>query len=170
MQKNLENPIFFLTFVFRNNNPKEKDMKTFILSGRTANWAQFNLVALSKNGNTEEVTEIPENLQLKVTLADKFDVLCPNIDEVSEATSKYAFRHGKRRHFILMHAGRVVGWAAFHRVLRKFTVNVDYVSTEVVTVMAKSEQEANRKAFKQVAEELGEDCIIGAYNATPTKE
>lgn len=145
-------------------------MKTFILSGRTANWAQFNLVALSKNGNTEEVTEIPENLQLKVTLADKFDVLCPNIDEVSEATSKYAFRHGKRRHFILMHAGRVVGWAAFHRVPRKFTVSVDYVVTETVTVTAKSAKEAAKLAFQQVAEEVGEENTMIAYNATLAKE
>lgn len=145
-------------------------MKTFILSGRTANWAQFNLVALSKNGNTEEVTEIPENLQLKVTLADKFDVLCPNIDEVSEATSKYAFRHGKRRHFILMHAGRVVGWAAFHRVPRKFTVSVDYVVTETVTVTAKSAKEAAKLAFQQVAEEVGEENTMVAYNATLAKE
>lgn len=145
-------------------------MKTFILSGKTANWAQFNLVALSKNGITEEVTEIPENLQLKVTLADKFDVLRPNIEDVSEATSEYAFRHGKRRHYLLMHAGRVVGWAAFHRVPRKYTVSVDFVCTETVTVTAKSESEARRKAFAQVAEEVGEESVLWAYNATLAKE
>jgi len=144
-------------------------MKTFYLSGNSANWAQFNLEALTKNGNTETVTEIPENLRLKVTLADKFDVLNPNPEDVSVATSRYAYRHGKRRHFLLFHNGKVVGWAAFHRVPRQYTVSVDFVSTQTVTVTAKSEKEAYRKAFAQVAEEVGEENTMVAYNATLAK-
>ena len=68
-----------------------------------------------------------------------------------------------------MNGGRVVGWAAFHRVPRNYTVSVDYVCTETVTVSAKSEKEALRKAYEQVREEYGEDTMV-AYNATLAKE
>ena len=136
-------------------------MKTFVLNGGAVNWAQFNLEALSvKGGYTETATEIPTNLYIKVTLADKFDVLNPNLDEVSEATSRYAMRHGKRRHFLLMHGGRVVGWAAFHRKPRPYAVQVDYVTSDSMIVYAKSEREAKRLACASLREAEGDDVEI----------
>ena len=136
-------------------------MKTFLLNGSSVNWAQFNLEALSvKGGYTETTTAIPAHLQVKVTLADKFDVLNPNLDDVSEATNRYAIRHGKHRHYLLLHKGKVVGWAAFHRVPQSFSVSVDYVTTESMIVYAKSAKEASELAKKTVEDTYGKDTVI----------
>ena len=91
-------------------------MKEFFVNGERANWANLNVTALNvKSGILCNETVIPEHLRLKVTIADKFDTNAPDLDEVSEATSEYAMRHGKHRHFLLLNGNRVVGWAAFHR-------------------------------------------------------
>ena len=131
-------------------------MKKFFVNGESANWANLNVTALNvKSGILSNETAIPEHLRLQVTIADKFDTNAPDLDEVSEATSEYAMRHGKRRHFLLLNGNRVVGWAAFHRKERdyKVTLGVTTYSNEEYVVKAKSEEEAYLKAA-----ELAEDA------------
>ena len=139
-------------------------MKKFFVNGERANWANFNVVALNvQSGALCNETAIPEHLRLEVTIADKFDTNAPNLDEVSEATSEYAMRHGKRRHFLLLNGTRVVGWASFHRKERdyKVTLGVSTYSHEEYVVKAKSEEEAYLKATElaENAERDGE--VVG---------
>lgn len=139
-------------------------MKKFFVNGERANWANFNVVALNvKSGTLCNETAIPEHLRLEVTIADKFDTNAPNLDEVSEATSEYAMRHGKRRHFLLLNGTRVVGWATFHRKERDYRValGVSTYSHEEYVVKAKSEEEAYLKATElaESAERNGE--VVG---------
>lgn len=135
-------------------------MKNFFVSGTTANWANLNVIALKvRNGSTEEQTAIPDNLRLKVTLADNFDALAPS-NGVTPATSGYLFRHGKRRHFLLLNEGRVVGWAAFHRTEQ----------SETLCVSAKSEREAKAKATAMVRETFPTAEILRTEAATEDGE
>lgn len=124
-------------------------MKKFFVNGESANWANLNVVALNvKSGILSNETAIPEHLRLQVTIADKFDTNSPDLGEVSEATSEYAMRHGKRKHFLLLNGNRVVGWASFHRKERdyKVTLGITTYSNEEYVVKAKSEEEAYLKA------------------------
>lgn len=126
-------------------------MKEFFVNGESANWANLNVTALNvKSGILYNETAIPEHLRLKVTIADKFDTNAPDLDEVSEATSEYAMRHGKHRHFLLLNGNRVVGWAAFHRKERDYKValGVATYSHEEYVVKAKTEEEAYLKAVE----------------------
>ena len=130
-------------------------MKKFFVNGESANWANLNVVALNvKSGVIEDITAIPENLRLQVTIADKFDTTMPDCEALSLATSEYAMRHGKRRHFLLLNGNRVVGWAAFHRKAREYTIKVDYnlPATDFFTVTAKSENEAKRLVERDFTE------------------
>ena len=132
-------------------------MKRFFINGETANWANLNVIALNtKNGMVESETAIPENLHLQVTIADHFDTTAPDCEAVSDATSGYAFRHGKRRHFILLNGDRVVGWAHFHRKAKDYQVKVTVPTEDVYTVTAKSEQEAVQKAILRAEEDYGD--------------
>jgi hypothetical protein len=130
------------------NPPKIRETMTkFFINGNTVNWANFNVEALNiKNGAIVATTTIPEHLRLKVCFAGEYDPLFPDV--VSDASSSFAMRHGKRRHFLLLNGGKVVGWATFHRKERdyKVTLDVTTTATEEYTVKAKSEEEAYRKA------------------------
>ena len=133
-------------------------MKKFNLNGDTANWAMLNVVALNnKSGIIENTTNIPENLYIKVTIADKFDTNLPNLEEVSEATSAYAVRHGRKRHFLLLCNGRVVGWAHFHRKATPHKVKVGIGLEFELEVLAKSDAEARRIAERLVRENVTEN-------------
>ena len=127
-------------------------MKKFFVNGSKANWANLNVTALNvKSGILYDETEIPENLKLQVTIADKFDTNAPDSEALSLATSEYAIRHGKRRHFLLLNGNRVVGWAAFHRKEQEYTVKVDYYepTSDYISVTAKSEREALNLAARE---------------------
>lgn len=131
-------------------------MKRFYINGETANWANLNVEALNtKNGTKESVTTIPEHLRLQVSLADKFNPLAPNTEDINAETSRYAFRHGRKRHFLLECNGRIVGWASFHRKERDYRVTVELCSEDEFTVRAKSEEEAIRKAHETAENEWG---------------
>lgn len=141
-------------------------MKKFFVNGENANWDNLNVVALNnKSGKTETVTAIPEALRLKVTIADKFDTNAPDLSAVSNATSAYAMRHGKKRHFLLLSEGRVVGWAAFHRKETPRKVRVGVMVEFDTTVLAKSDREASEKALAEARNNLHlfEDA---GYNAS----
>ena len=129
-------------------------MKKFFINGEVANLSNLNLEALSKNGSIVDAINIPANLTLKVTLGNQFDPLCPDIDAVSEATSRYAYRHGKKRHFLLINGGRVVGWAHFHRKPTERKVRVGVLVEYETTVLAKSDREAVRLAAKEATDGL----------------
>lgn len=131
-------------------------MKKFFVNGESANWANLNVVALNvKSGIIEDTTAIPENLRLQVTIADKFDTNAPDCEALSLATSEYAMRHGKRRHYLLLNGNRVVGWAAFHRKERDYKVTVELRSEDEFTVKAKSYKDALRKANEKADEYFG---------------
>ena len=138
-------------------------MKRFTINGDTANWANLNVEALNtKNGTKEAVTTIPENMRLVVTIADKFNPLAPNTEDINDETSRYAFRHGRKRHYLLECNGRIVGWAAFHRVERDYRVTVELRSEDEFTVRAKSEEEAIRKAHEIAENEWGGIATVTA--------
>ena len=125
-------------------------MKKFFLNGETANLSDLHLEALdSKSGSIVNRITIPADRYLKVTIGDQFDPLFPDIDAVSEATSKYAYRHGKKRHFLLFNGGRVVGWAHLHRKPTEHTVKVGVLVEYETTVLAKSDREARRLATEE---------------------
>lgn len=145
-------------------------MKKFYINGKFANWYNLNLKALNnRTGNVESVTRIPDNLTLKVTIADKFNALFPNVDEISEETSAYAMRKGKKRHFLLISEGRVIGWAAFHRKERNYTVSVKVTFPDTLDVMAKSEQEAIEKAAEHFKDVFDNSCFAGSYELSEIK-
>ena len=139
-------------------------MKKFFINGEVANLSNLNLEALSKNGSIVDSIVIPADRTLKVTLADKFDPLCPDIDAVSEATSRYAYRHGKKRHFLLFNGGRVVGWAHLHRKPTEHKVRVGVLVEYETTVLAKSNREAERLATQEAENSLHIFTDAG-YNA-----
>ena len=125
-------------------------MKKFFVKGDTANWLNLNVDALNlQSGCIETTTAIPENKGLKVTLMDGFDTNCPDIDAVSMGASGFASRHGKRRQYLLLNAGRVVGWAAFHRKATERKVHVVAAVEWDTTIRAKSDAEATRLAVEQ---------------------
>lgn len=122
-------------------------MKKITLNGNTANWPNLNVDALNtRDGKLHTTTNIPEDMNLIVTLADTFDPLCPDIDAVPEAVSGWAARHGRKRHFLLLNGGRVVGWAHFHRKPKDYYVRVSVTTYDTYNVKAKSEREALQKA------------------------
>ena len=122
-------------------------MKKITLNGNAVNWPNLNVDALNtRDGKLHTTTNIPENLNLIVTLADTFDPLCPDIDAVPEAVSGWAARHGRKRHFLLLNGGRVVGWAHFHRKPKDYYVRVSVTTYDTYNVQAKSEREALQKA------------------------
>jgi hypothetical protein len=139
-------------------------MKKFFINGEVANLSNLNLEALSKNGSIVDSIVIPADRTLKVTLADKSDPLCPDIDAVSEATSRYAYRHGKKRHFLLFNGGRVVGWAHLHRKPTEHKVRVGVLVEYETTVLAKSNREAERVATQEAENSLHIFTDAG-YNA-----
>ena len=121
----------------------------------------LNVRALNlKSGEFQSSIVVPDGKYLRITLADKFDTEVGSVDEVSAETSQYAARHGRRRTFLLVHAGRVVGWAELHRAVRDYTLEVPVrIQGEVtvpVTVSAKSEGEAIEKA-----EEIAKSLVDG---------
>lgn len=135
----------------RNQTNTHTNMETFHINGNTANWANFNVKALNtKSGIVAETTEIPEALRLKVSFVSGFNPLFPS--EVSDKASAFAMRHGKRRHFLLLNEGKVVGWAAFHRKERDYKVTVRLSSEDEFTVKAKSYEDALRKADAEAGE------------------
>ena len=129
-------------------------MKKFFINGEVANLSNLNLEALSKNGSIVDAINIPADRTLKVTLGNQFDPLCPDIDAVSEATSRYAYRHGKKRHYLLFNGGRVVGWAHLHRKPTEHTVRVGVLVEYETTVLAKSNREAERVALQEAEDSL----------------
>lgn len=135
-------------------------MKKITLNGNTANWPNLNVDALNtRDGKLHITTNIPENLNLIVTLADTFDPLCPDIDAVPEAVSGWAARHGRKRHFLLLNGGRVVGWAHFHRKPKDYTVRVTVTTTDHYTVKAKSPREAVQKAAYLAVQQYRGDVL-----------
>lgn len=140
-------------------------MKKFFINGEVANLSNLNLEALSKNGSIVDTIEIPADRYLKVTIGNQFDPLFPDIDAVSEATSRYAYRHGKKRHYLLFNGGRVVGWAHLHRKPTEHKVRVGVLVEYETTVLAKSDREAVRLAEKEAADGLSTFADAG-YNAT----
>jgi len=139
-------------------------MKKFFINGEVANLSNLNLEALSKNGSIVDAINIPADRTLKVTLGNQFDPLCPDIDAVSEATSRYAYRHGKKRHYLLFNGGRVVGWAHLHRKPTEHKVRVGVLVEYETTVLAKSDREAVRLAEKEAADGLSTFADAG-FNA-----
>lgn len=136
-------------------------MKRFTINGNIANWANFNVEAINnKNGIKEDATIIPENVRLVVVIADKFNPLVPNTEDINEETSRYAYRHGRKRHYLLKCNGRTVGWAAFHRKERDYRVTVELRSEDEFTVRAKSKEEALRKANEFAELEWGDIATI----------
>ena len=135
-------------------------MKKITLNGNTANWPNLNVDALNtRDGKLHTTTNIPEDLNLIVTLADTFDPLCPDIDAVPEAVSGWAARHGRKRHFLLINGGRVVGWAHFHRKPKDYTVRVTVTTTDHYTVKAKSPREAVQKAAYLAVQQYRGDVL-----------
>lgn len=133
------------------NKPTHTNMETFYINGESANWANFNVKALNtKSGIVADTTEIPEALRLKVSFVSGFNPLFPT--EMSDKASEFAMRHGKRRHFLLLNNGKVVGWAAFHRKERDYKVTVEISSEDEFTVKAKSYKDALRKANEEAGE------------------
>ena len=78
-------------------------------------------------------------------------------------------RKGKKRHFLLINGGRVVGWAAFHRKARNYTVSLKITVPDMVDVMAKSEHEAIEKASEHFKEILDNSPIAGSYELSEIK-
>lgn len=133
------------------DKPTHTDMETFYINGESANWANFNVKALNtKSGIVADTTEIPEALRLKVSFVSGFNPLFPT--EMSDKASSFAMRHGKRRHFLLLNDGKVVGWAAFHRKERDYKVTVEISSEDEFTIKAKSYKDALRKANEEAGE------------------
>lgn len=133
------------------DKPTHTDMETFYINGESANWANFNVKALNtKSGIVADTTEIPEALRLKVSFVSGFNPLFPT--EMSDNAAAFAMRHGKRRHFLLLNDGKVVGWAAFHRKERDYKVTVEISSEDEFTIKAKSYKDALRKANEEAGE------------------
>jgi hypothetical protein len=139
------------TPIFVSLTKTQRQMKHLYYNTPKVDLMSLNLRALNlKSGEFQSTINVPDGMYLKITLADKFDTEVGSLDEVSAETSVYAARHGKHRSILLVHGGRVVGWAEFHRASREFTVDVTVkVEGEVtvpITVTAKTLDEATRKA------------------------
>ncbi len=123
-------------------------MKQMKLHQDSVKWEILGLKALNAHtGLYEDITNVPNGKFVGIKIADKYDVFNESsISEVSEATSSYAMRHGKKRDYILFKDGRAIGWATFHREERDYKVTMEITYEDEVIVRAKSEHDAMRKA------------------------
>ena len=145
----------------KSNQKKREEMKKFNLTGNTAVWDALRVEATNNGkGRTEKLSAIPEGKVLTVALLDGFDPANPSTENISASDSSYVFRHGRRRNFLLRYNGVCVGWATFHRAERNYDVAVSATFSSVVSVKAKSAEEAERKAVESL------EAAVAEYNAT----
>lgn len=127
-------------------------MKQICLNQDAVKWEVLRLRALNAHtGSFENTTKIPDGKYLRLHIADKYDAFDTNSENaVSDATSEYAMRHGKKKAYILFAGSRAIGWASFHRKEREYNVTVQVTTEQTVTVLAKSEKDALGKAEAEV--------------------
>lgn len=132
-------------------------MKKFNLTGNTAVWDALNVEATNNGkGRVERLSNIPEGKVLSVSLLDNYSLRNPSTAEISESASSFVFRKGRKRNFLLRHNGVCVGWATFHRAERNYDVAVTATLSQVVTIKAKSAEEAEQKAVAAIKEAVNE--------------
>ena len=146
-------------------NQKRTSMKKFSLTGNTAVWDALNVEATNNyTGRVEKLSAVAEGKEMVVSLLEGFDPRNPSTDNIPEEQSGYAFRHGRRRAFLLRHKGVCVGWAQPHRVEREYEVAVALTTTETFNIKAKSQEEAELKAAEQLEAAIAEFNELKPFN------
>jgi len=145
-------------------------MKNFNLTGNTAVWDALNVEATNnRKGRVERLSNIPEDKVLSVSLLDKYCPRNPSTAEISEGASGFVFRKGRKRDFLLRHNGVCVGWATFHCAERNYDVAVTATLSQVVTIKAKSAEEAEQKAVAALEEAINEHNLQLPTGIKPEK-
>ena len=143
-------------------------MKKANINASNIDLSVLHLSALHKrSGQFLSTLTAPKDKYLRLTLANHFDALAPNMDEVSAETSAYAMRHGRRRSFLLFCEGRCVGWAHFHRKEVGYKVEVKVEDTEIVYVKAKSAKAAMAKAKEEATQRHESATAVSAERGEP---
>ena len=132
-------------------------MKSIYFNGENADLKALSLTALNnRTGAMETAIAIPGRKYLKLTIGNQLELASNSTEEVSEATSQFAMRHGRKRDYILFRNGRAVGYATLHRKALDYKVDALVTYAETVTVKAKGPREAAELAKNKITEVLAE--------------
>lgn len=134
-------------------------MQNQFFSGTSVNWLTLGVEGAYNvhTGKRELISDIPEGKYLKVVLAEDVN------SNVSDGVCARAMRKARKRDYLILHNGKAVGYATFHRKPQEYKVRVTLTSDEVLTVMAKSERDACRVA-REFASERAEGTSVWVSN------
>ena len=132
-------------------------MKSIYFNGENADLKALCLTALNNTTGAMETTiAIPGRKYLKLTVGTQLDLASKSTDEVSEATSKFAMRHGRKRDYTLFRNGRAVGYATLHRKALDYNVDLTVTFRDTIKVKAKSATEAAKRATELYTASMSE--------------